>query len=166
MKKQVLLLCLIGMLTGAVSVFADHPNDQVGVGLFLGGGSGTVGGGLFHPGLTLKFPDMPVFWGVNASFGAATGLGVSADYYFFDRDLVKDGSVDLDWFLGLGGFGHLYFGDIFYIALGARLPVGLSWHINKTFELYLDVAPGIGARFTPEPLYWTAGAELGLRVWL
>jgi hypothetical protein len=149
----------------SVGVYADHPKDMVGVGLFMGGGWASVGGGLFHPGVTIKAPTMPFFWGFNASFGKASGLGVSMDYYLLDRDLVKDGSIDLDWFLGVGGFTHLYFGSDFTLALGFRLPIGLSWHISNSLELFLDVTPGIGARFDSEPFYTTLGGELGLRVW-
>lgn len=164
MKKRLLLFCVVGLL--AVNAFADHPSNKLGLGLFLGGGYGSVGGGLFHPGVSLKIPGVPIFWGVNAAIGGVTGLSVSGDYYFIDADLVKDGSFDLDWFLGLGGFGHLYFGDDVSFALGARVPIGLSWHINKVFELFADVAPGIGVSFTSHPLYWTMAGELGLRVWL
>jgi hypothetical protein len=164
MKKRLLLVCLMVLLTGIV--FADHPADGVGIGLYFGGGSGTVGGGLFNPGLSLKFPSLPVFWGANAFFGSTTGLGVTADFYLFDRDLVKDGSFDLDWFLGIGGFGHFFFGNTTYLALGARLPIGLSWHMNRTFELFLDVIPAVGLRFTKDFFYWAGGGELGLRAWI
>ncbi|MDR2747164.1 MAG: hypothetical protein LBB77_06915 [Treponema sp.] len=164
MKKLLLLFCLALVLTGGV--FADHPNDEVGVGLFLGGGWASVGGGLFNPGFSLKVPRVPLFWGFNASFGSVTGLSVSADYYLVDRDLIKDGSFDLDWFLGVGLFSHLYFGDNFTMALGVRLPIGLSWHINRVFELFLDVAPGIGLKFDSNPFYGSLAADLGLRVWI
>jgi hypothetical protein len=164
LKKRLLLVCIVGLL--AVNAFADHPSDKVGIGLFLGGGYGSVGGGLFNPGLSLKIPRVPVMWGINASFGGATGISLSGDYYFFDADLIKDGSFNLDWFLGLGGFGHFYFGNNFSFAMGARVPIGLSWHINKMFELFADVAPGIGVSFTSNPLYFTLGGELGLRLWL
>jgi hypothetical protein len=164
-KKKFFLICLLALVVGSAQVFADHPSDEVGIGVFFGGGSGTVGGGIYNPGLTLKIPSVPVFFGVNAFFGSTSGLGVSADYYLFDRDLIKDGSFDLDWFLGVGGFTHIYFGGSGYFALGARVPIGLSWHINKTFELFADVTPGVGLNFAPA-LYWVGGGELGLRVWL
>jgi hypothetical protein len=164
LKKVLLLFCLALVLSGGV--FADHPEDKVGVGLFLGGGWGSAGGGLFSPGFSLKIPGLPLFFGLNASFGGFTGLGVSADYYLVDRDLVRDGSLDLDWFLGLGAFTHLYFGDYFAAALGLRLPIGLSWHINRVFELFLDVAPGIGVSFNSRPFYGSLAAELGIRAWI
>jgi hypothetical protein len=164
LKKLLLSLCLALVLTGGV--FADHPNDKVGVGLFLGGGWAGVGGGLFNPGFSLKTPQIPLFWGFNASFGRATGLGVSVDYYLADRDLVTDGSIDLDWFLGIGLFTQFYFGDYFTMATGARLPIGLSWHITQVFELFLDVAPGFGIKFDSKPFYGSLTAELGFRAWI
>jgi hypothetical protein len=159
-----LLICFALVLSGAV--FADHPDNKVGVGLFVGGGWAGVGGGVFNPGFSLKVPRLPLFWGLNAFFGSITGLSVSADYYLVDRDLVKDGSFDLDWFLGIGLFTHLYFGNHFTMALGARLPIGLSWHINQAFELFLDVAPGIGLKFDSRPFYGALAVELGLRFWI
>ncbi|MDR1444784.1 MAG: hypothetical protein LBI94_07890 [Treponema sp.] len=166
MKKKLVVLCIVGFL--AVPVFADHSGSQVGLGLYLGGGFGSAAGGVFNPGVSLKIPGMPLFWGVNIGIGGGVlGLDVSGDYYFIDQDLVKDGSFNLDWFLGLGGFGHFAFGSNFAFALGVRLPVGLSWHINKTFELFADVVPGIGIGFTsPVGFYWAGAGELGLRVWL
>lgn len=164
MRKLLLLFCFALVLSAGL--FADHPDDKVGAGLFVGGGWGSAGGGLFHPGFSLKVPRLPFFWGLNASFGGVTGLGVSADYYLVDRDLVKDGSIDLDWFLGIGLFTSLYFGDYFGGALGVRLPVGLSWHINQVFELFLNVAPGIGIAFNSRPFYGAFAAELGFRAWI
>ncbi|MDR0400351.1 MAG: hypothetical protein LBH51_05345 [Treponema sp.] len=164
MKRWVLLLSFAGLLTAGV--FADHPSNKVGVGLFLGGGWTSVGGGLFNPGVSLKVPSLPIYWGLNAYLGGAMGFSVAADYYLIDRNLVNDGSLNLDWFLGLGGFGHVFFGDTFAMALGVRLPIGLSWHISRAFELFLNLSPGVGVKFDSHPLYSAMGAELGFRVWI
>jgi hypothetical protein len=167
MKKRLLLLGMIGLLTSAVSVFADHPGNKLGIGLFFGGGYGSVGGGVYNPSLTLKIPDVDVFWGVNGYLGSYTGLGVTGDYYFVDGDLLKSGSFNLDWFWGLGGFGHFYFGGkSSTIAAGARMPLGLSWHLIKEVELFLNIAPGIGFDFTSPGVYWVGAGEFGLRFWL
>ncbi|MDR2177254.1 MAG: hypothetical protein LBP20_04325 [Treponema sp.] len=165
MRKKLLLLGVAGFL--AVNVFADHSGDRLGLGLFAGAGSATAAGGAqFNGGISLKVPGLPVFWGINASIGNnATAVSVTGDYYIFDDDLVRDNSFDLDWFLGLGGFGHFYFGDPFSAALGVRVPIGLSWHVNQNFELFADITPGLGVKLTGSPLYWVGGGELGLRVW-
>ncbi|GHU20684.1 hypothetical protein FACS1894163_13730 [Spirochaetia bacterium] len=164
MKKKFLLVCFIGLVLGIGGVSADH-SDGLGIGIIAGGGGGTVGG-LFYPTLSLKVPNVPVFWGVNAFLGSGLGVGVSGDYYIFDRDLVDSGSFNLDWFLGVGAFSHFFFGDGFGLGAGVRVPVGLSLHINETFELFLDVTPGIGLGInTGSILYFVGGGELGLRVW-
>lgn len=165
MRKKLLLLCVAGLL--AVNAFADHPSG-LGLGIFGGGGGSATAAGSGNLGLSLKLPGLPIFWGVTANFGEkSTALSVSGDYYLLDEDLTR-GSFDLDWYLGIGGFGHFYFGDDnFYAAVGARLPIGLSWHIVDKLELFGDIVPGIGIDFHDGlKLYWVWGAELGLRLWL
>jgi hypothetical protein len=165
MKKKLFLICVAGLLT--VNAFADHPSGRLGLGIFGGGGSASAAGGHGSLGVTLKLPVLPIFWGVTAYFGDPLALSASADYYLIDADLVQDGSFNLDWFLAIGAFGHFTFGsDNFSAALGARLPIGLSWHISNNFELFADVVPGIGISFRGSPLYWVWGGEFGLRVWI
>jgi hypothetical protein len=166
MKKKLFLFCVAALL--AVNAFAQHSGSRLGLGVFAGVGSATTAGGAqFNGGLSLKLPGLPVFWGVNAAVGSnATALSVTGDYYIFDQDLVKDGSFDLDWFLGIGGFGHFYFGDPFFMAVGGRVPIGLSWHVGRNFEVFGDVTPGLGINFKDGiRFYWVGGGELGLRVW-
>ena len=166
MKKKLLLVCVVGLL--AANVFADHPGGKLGVGIFGGGGSGSAAGGSGNVGLSLKFSGIPIFWGFTGNFGKnVTALSVTGDFYLIDDDLVKDGSFNLDWFLGIGGFGHFYFtNDTVNAAVGARLHIGLSWHVSNVFELFADVVPGLGISFAGDLLYWTWGGEFGLRVWL
>jgi hypothetical protein len=164
MKKRLLFACFIGLL-GTAGAFADHPEGW-GIGVFSGGGGGTVRGGLFHPGLSLKAPGAPVYFGVNAIFGRETGFGLTGDYYILDRDLVSAGAFDLDWYLGVGGFGHFYFGAFPHAGLGVRVPVGLSWRIHGPAELFFSIVPGLGlgVNFYP-PVYFVGSGELGLRFW-
>ncbi|MDR0731499.1 MAG: hypothetical protein LBF63_07505 [Treponema sp.] len=162
MKKKLFLICVIGLL--AVNAFADHPGGKLGLGIFGGGGGTTAAHG--NLGLSLKLSSLPLFWGITAYFGDPFSLNVSADLYLIDDDLTRDGSFDLDWFLGIGGFGHFVIGDSFSVALGARVPIGLSWHIINSLELFADVVPGLGISLQGAPLYFDWGAELGLRLWL
>ncbi|MDR0669089.1 MAG: hypothetical protein LBF95_03310 [Treponema sp.] len=165
MKKKLLLVCVVGLL--AANVFADHPGGKLGVGVFGGGGSSTAAGGRGSLGLSLKLSGLPLFWGVTAYFGDPFLMNVSADYYLIDDDLVKDGSFNLDWFFGIGGFGRFYISsNDFAVDLGLRLPIGLSWHIINNVELFADVVPGLGISLQGNPLDWTWGGELGLRLWL
>jgi len=168
MKKLVLVI-LIGLLVGTAA-FADH--DGLGIGLILGGGGGVNGGG-FHPGLSLKIPSIPIFWGVylgwssNNDWGHTNyfGITVTGDYYFVDKNLFSstanssDGSynVKLDWFFGLGGAVNLNFWNVRYreagkewrddgfgVGLGLRIPIGLSWHVITPFEIALGLVPTFG----------------------
>jgi len=56
----------------------------------------------------------------------------------------------------------------FLSAAGVRFPLGLSWHINKEYELFLALDPSVGLSISPDlkfpDLYFAA--ELGLRYWM
>jgi len=118
MKKFVLVL-LIGLLLGTAA-FADH--DGLGIGLILGGGGG-LHGAAFNPGLSLKLPALPIFWGIYAGWSSNNwgynyfGLTITGDYYIIDKNLLsstatsEDGSykVKLDWYFGLGGAVNMNF---------------------------------------------------------
>ncbi|MCL2210024.1 MAG: DUF3996 domain-containing protein [Treponema sp.] len=164
MKKIVIVLILSVIICG--TAFADHPDGKFGIGIMGGwyGGWGTSG----YPSasLSLKIPDIPVFWGVNLSFGTGYfALGVSGDMYFLEGSLVPD--VRLDWFIGLGGWLNIGFGSATDFSFGARLPIGLSWHVIDMIEIFLNVAPSLGLQVAPK-VYFPAGGwpiELGIRLW-
>jgi hypothetical protein len=190
MKKLVLGIALAAILaTGAA--FADHPAGW-GIGIQGGvdggwAGSGAGGGGA----LSLKVPGVPIFWAVNMGFGSDHfSVGVSGDYYFIDSPLVP--AAKLHWFLGGGGWFHFYsyshtaYGldsNYFSFALGARLPIGLSWQPFPVLELFADFAPSLGIAFdsdgkskdsTGTEYTWHEGKahlaggwgiDLGIRLW-
>ncbi len=166
MKKQllaVLVLCLVG-----AAAFADHPKNGFGVGAVVGGGihDGDMDGDI---GLSLRVPTLPIYWGIRMSVANSdVSLAVTGDYYYIDENLVDEKGLNLDWFLGLGAYGSLGFYEDTYVALGARLPIGLSWHFAKAFELWGALAPSLGLQVSPDfvfPDFWIA-AEIGLRAWL
>ena len=166
MKK--LILILLASTLVSVAAFADHPSS-LGIGIVAGphfseGGAGT------DVGLSLKLPSMPIFWavrlGINSNY---TSLGITGDHYFIDEALLRDGKLRLDWYAGLGGYASLGFGnDDANAAIGARVPIGLSWHITPEFELWLGIAPSLGLSILPEFNFpdWFIPGELGLRIWL
>ena len=164
MKKTALVL--VALLALSMAAYADHPN-KLGIGIVGGSGygSGTIGGDI---GLALKLTSMPIYWQANVRLSSGYfGLGVTGDKYFYDQNLLREGSFKLDWFLGLGGYANLGLGDSAAAAIGARVPVGLSWHITKEFELWLDVAPSLGIGIVPFNFPdWNVGGELGFRVWM
>jgi len=166
MKKIVLVLAIV--LALSASAFADHPGNKIGLGIV--GGTG-FGGNDFgsNIGLALKLQSMPIYWGAHLRFNTdGLGIGLTGDVYFNDARLLSEGSFKLDWFLGLGGYASLGFWDSdTYAAIGARVPIGLSWHITREFELWLDVAPSLGLGISPLDFPdWDIAGELGLRVWL
>jgi|TergutMp193P3_1026864.scaffolds.fasta_scaffold22514_3 hypothetical protein len=170
--KKLLLVLLVGLgLT--TSAFADH--EGLGVG-FIGGWGWPSHG---YAGLSLKVPKLPIFWGIYPVFaGQSFGVGVTGDFYFIDKNLVsstmtnEDGNYNfkLDWFLGLGMFLNTWFWDGgANVGLGARVPIGLSWHIIKQLELFFDFAPGVGVSFNSGGVwgpYWAGALEIGLRFWM
>ena len=177
--KKLFLAFIIGMLFGSMA-FADH--EGLGVGL-----AGGAGGGLFKKdgrkerdgygnlGLSLKIPNIPVFWAFYALFDDEfPGIGVTADFYIIRNNIISkemsnsEGSYNskLDYYFGIGGFLHMTKG--YYFDIGLRVPVGLSWHIANPVELFLEVAPcfGLSNWRDRRPFHMGADAELGLRFWL
>ncbi len=159
-------LVLAALLAISAAAYADHPN-KLGIGIVGGSGygNGTVGGDV---GLALKLQGMPIYWQFNLHMNEnAFGLGATGDLYFNDQTLFKEGSFKLDWFLGLGGYANLGFGNEASAAIGARVPIGLSWHITREFELWCDIAPSLGLGVVPFNFPdWNVGGELGFRVWM
>jgi hypothetical protein len=181
MKKLFLVLCIFMLFSGMA--FADHP-DTLGLGGLFGGGIAfdfTQSGGNWgfgYPGLSLKIPKVPIFWAFYANLGNyASGFGFTGDFYIFDKSLVaqdmtnEDGTYKfkLDWYLGAGLFMDLLFwssGAAFDV--GARIPVGASWHIIKELELFLAVGPAFGifvGKDIPLRFHFFSFGELGLRYW-
>jgi hypothetical protein len=161
MMKKIAAVCVIGLFLSTAAVFAEHP-DGLGVGIEFGGATSGFG-----PALTLKVPQLPIFWAVNLDLGGnSIGLGVSGDYYIFDDTLV--GSINLGWYLGVGGVVGLWgFGDKLGFGVGVRVPVGLSWQFLKSWELFAEVAPQIGFQLLPTVSLWNSfwRGALGVRYW-
>lgn len=172
MKKLVLVLTMGLFLSTAA--FADH--DGLGIGLILGGGGGFFGVG-FSPGLSLKTPALPIFWGIYAGLGSNHfGVTVTGDFYIVDKSLVsstatsEDGTykVRLDWYFGLGGAVSLNsWHNNFGLGLGLRIPIGLSWHVVTPFEIALGLAPTFGIYLASySSFWWDINAELVFRLWV
>jgi hypothetical protein len=169
--KKLILVVLIGLLVGTAA-FADHEGFGIGV----VGGFNWWNGSIGWPALSLKIPKIPIFWAFSLpQVYGRTGfnLGVSGDFYIFDKNLVtntmtnEDGNYNfkLDWYFGLGFFVNMYILDDYYeldkygyrnkrvtkgsVDFGLRVPGGLSWHIIRQLELFLGPVAGIGFRLEP-----------------
>jgi len=174
MKKTVIVLLLSLLLSAGA--FADHPS---------GWGIGIVGqynlawdGFDGSPGLSLslKAPQMPIYWGINVDLGKhLVGFNITGDYLIIDQPLVRE--VNLGWYLGLGGYVGFYkysFETTDWVSLraGARLPIGIYIVPVKFFEVFVDVAPslGMGMYFGDYDDSFNfpeggLGLDLGLRFW-
>ncbi|MCL2609578.1 MAG: hypothetical protein FWD94_06730 [Treponema sp.] len=187
--KKIALGLMLGMLAGAIASAQESGNgagheqgssDQLGIGI-VGNFGGGAFGAHFNPGLSLKLPQLPIYWGIFAEpFGDSFGMSVSGDYYAVKKTLDERRLVDEDgsyydlklyWYLGIGGFANIHFlGDLGNgFAFGARIPIGISWPIARKFDLTLGVVPTLGAYLGPadtgDVFYWSIGGELAVRYW-
>ena len=187
MKKLILCFAMLSVL--AIAAFADHPGVW-GVGFMGRGGWGYGSGALGGGALSLKAPQLPIYWGINADIGKNYfGFGITGDKYFIDSFLLNLDIATLGWYLGVGGF--LGFGTYdnnsaswTNISFGARLPIGLSLQIpvsTISVEIFGALVPNLGFGFwfwdSKHDDYWKdenrdhigvvggIGGELGLRVW-
>jgi hypothetical protein len=167
--KKLILVVLIGLLV-STAAFADHEGFGIGPVFGFGWFDGNIGWGA----LSLKIPNIPIFWAFSIPYVGRGGFnfGVSGDFYFIDKNLVsntmtnEDGDYNfkLDWYFGLGFFVNMFFGNRYWydpywdnnvlhpggwetrgsVDFGLRVPIGLSWHIIKQIELFLGLVPGVG----------------------
>jgi hypothetical protein len=165
--RTALLVCIIMLILGP-AIFADH-GKGTGIGGVLGSNFGIDGAGA-NLGISLKLPAIPIFWAAYLGIqNQNIAFGVTGDTYIIDQDLITEKNFNLDWYFGIGGY--LNMGTIdgdFLSAAGVRFPVGLSWHINKEYEMFLALDPSVGLSISPDlkfpDLYFAA--ELGLRYWM
>jgi hypothetical protein len=166
-KKMMQLIGLLVLIIG-MPLYADHP-DGPAIGVVLGGNFAfsEIGSSV---GASFKLPSIPIFWSASLAFSSDSfGFGVTGDKYLIDSNLISEQSFNLDWYLGAGGYLNMgSFGKNTILNIGARVPIGLSWHINKEFELFLSIDPSLGICLAPElrfPDFYCA-AELGFRYWM
>lgn len=164
MKKLIFAL-LIGLLV-CTAAFADH--EGLGIGAVVGGGIGNGGlrgertgnahlpfEAIFFPGLSLKIPSIPIFWGINANVHQFYGgFNITGDVYLFEWNMVSstatndDGSyykIKIDWYVGVGmGLNADFWPHGGGVGLGLRVPFGVSWHVVEPFEIAIGSVPILG----------------------
>jgi hypothetical protein len=152
--KKLIICCLLGLFLTVSGVFAAHPGGW-GVGILGNGGwglgrAGAMGGAA----LSLKAPQLPVFWGLNLNLGSRYfAMKASGDVYLLDGLFIPiKGSDGFGYFLGVGGYLGFSTWDGSYtgLGLGARVPVGLNVvvPISKIkLEVFLDLVPSLGLDF-------------------
>lgn len=158
MKKKVLLLVLALAILGSGVGFAKN-----GLGVFA---SLPVGQGLpVSVMASLKFDSVPLVFGIGASIGTHTRLGVTADYWIANNNLV---SV-LNWYIGIGAYVGLGVSQNYStLDLGVRVPIGLNVFVfDRVLEFFAELAPTLGASFSDPVTFPVLGlqAGLGARIW-
>jgi hypothetical protein len=159
-KKLLLALALVAILAVGTA-FADHSNNKLGIG--IASGIGLTSG--YNAALSLHVPNTPIFWAIKIDgFGSALSLSITGDIYLFDQLITNW----LHWYLGIGGYGHIGLGNPSELAVGGRLPVGLSFHPIPLLELFIEASAGIGLGILPDPVYLHKGlgGAFGIRLWL
>ena len=183
MKKFLLVFMLVTIFATSTA-FADHP-DGFGIGFVGSWGWGSYGGG--SGGLSLKIPKVPIYWAINLWGGSGYfRLALTGDYYIIDKSFAPM----FHWFLGIGGYFNMWTWKYNYnvysssrtdLAFGVRVPIGISFQPINWFELFFDVAPGLGfhwhgkyddnlggvkhERKGTAGLNWSVPLELGFRFW-
>lgn len=130
MKKR-FIIALVLIVVLSVSAVAQTPGS-----LAVGGAFSidAIGGLPNSALLSVKFPGMPVLWGIGAQVGNdAFNLALTADWILYRQNLV--------------GFLNLYVGPGLYLALpdiiefGGRVPIGIYAFPIDPLELFLEIAP-------------------------
>ena len=174
MKKIAFVFILAVLIS--LGAFADHPSGW-GVGVVGQGGfawDGFAGSG--GAALSLKAPQLPIYWGLNLDIRQhGFGIGVTGDSYILDNTLVRN--INFGWFLGLGAYAGFYsygYEPTYWTSIrgGVRVPVGIYILPVNFLELFLDLAPSLGVGFYfgdyPDAFHFPEGgigADFGIRFW-
>jgi hypothetical protein len=155
MKRKIIFVMVLAALLAGTSFAASRPKT---FGLTAIGGYYSWGytGNTNGFGLSLKFGSFPVV-GVKYNFTGAGSLGASVDWYIIDSAGLID---SLTYFLGVGAYANIDFGQGGGGDIGLRGNIGLQLWPIRMLELYIDVIPAVGFLPTPHP---GIGLDAGLR---
>ena len=160
MKRHILFFLLVCVL--AIGGFAQN-RDGFAIGTALYGGYG------YGPGLLLKTPVLPLYWGINVGVRGIPdkqyfGVSLSGDYHFIEK--AFPGSEKFGWYLG-GGliYSHSHFDG--KNGFAGRIPVGISFAPLKQFDFVWELAPGAGFYAWDSRVEFDYGMHgiLGIRYW-
>lgn len=160
MNRKFAAVVVLSMVISVPSLFA------YGIGLQFDGRAGGAGFE-FGPSVTFKLDSYPIIFAANLSIHNGNfGLGLTGDYWLFNKKIVDD--LPVMWFFGYGAYVGLGLGDELYLSAGGRLPVGINAFFKKGFiEPYIQIAPSIGLVVSPEIDFpdWFIPASIGVRLW-
>ncbi|MBN1522883.1 MAG: hypothetical protein JW904_00260 [Spirochaetales bacterium] len=159
--KRILILALVFVMALAGNSFADGKTGWAIGGAYtfdwMSGNNTSISGAA----LLLKFPQIPVMWGVSARFTEpSTAIGVTADWWLFQAQLVGPVSI----YIGPGLYFWMITTDVSdNLGFGMRIPVGFQIFIMPAFEIFLEPALTIG--FLPVLPDFGLQAAIGFRFW-
>ena len=151
-----------------------YPKDVTSTGIQIGLGTTWDNEPCLGVAIPLKFPNVPIFWGLNIY--SPNFIGLSGDYLFTKRLFPSAGFFG---YVGIGlGAGIQTtlassnfppeFKDTKFVTFG-RVPIGISWLFGdekQGMDLYLQVNPTLG---TPIPdfrfPYGSWSIDFGLRMY-
>ena len=161
--KKYILICMFAFIS-LTGVLANERHNGFAIGIGLYGGYG------YGPGLMIKTPGLPLYFGINVSLdgiGAHNeeyfGISVSGDYHFIDA--AFPGNERFGWFLG-GGiiFSHSHFDG--ENSFAGRIPVGMYFTPAKHFDFVLELAPSAGVVWTSNIKFdYGMSGLFGIRYW-
>lgn len=157
MNKKILIVAALLMVVCVGGAFAW--------GIGIQGGGGYPGAG--NVAVTFKLDSLPLVFATNLYIRDSFTLGLSADYWFLNNNIVGP----LNWFIGAGLGANLGFpvsdDGNFVFDLGLRVPVGLNMYLVDGFiEPYVQAVPAIGMDIVPFkfPTFRFDG-NIGIRFW-
>jgi hypothetical protein len=151
--KKILLIALLLSLLVAGNSFAENKGWAIGAAFYVGFANSASATGAM---LCVKFPTVPIMFGLSAVFGTPLAFGITVDWWLVNFHLV--GPVEM--YIGPGVFFRMA-GDQPYF--GIRVPFGFQIFIVKAFEIFLEPALAIEII----PIFPTFGlqAAVGFRFW-
>lgn len=157
MKRMLMLVLILLLAFSASNAFAQNKGWAIGGAFALDWGfnNTTVNGAA----LCLKFPGLPVMFGFSANFNEPLRVGVTADWWLFQTNLVGP----LNLYIGPGLFFRIWTTDPAIVDFGLRIPIGFQIFIVPVFEIFLEPAIAIG--IVPDLPTFTLQGAIGFRFW-
>jgi hypothetical protein len=153
MMKKIIFIALLFSILMTGSLFAQHTGWSIGAAFYFGFADNASATGAM---LCVKFPTVPIMFGLSAVFGTPLAFGITADWWLFQTHLV--GPVEL--YIGPGLFFRI--ADT-YPYFGIRIPVGFQIFIVKAFEIFLE--PALAIQIVPNFPTFGLQACIGFRFW-
>jgi hypothetical protein len=154
-KKSILLAILFSLLV-AGNGFAANQGWSIGAEFSLNWTPSTYPVGAA---LCLKFPGLPIMFGISARFEHALAIGVTADWWLFQTAIVGP----LYLYIGPGLFFSIDTGPGTPVDFGIRVPFGFQIFIVPAFEIFLE--PALAIHIYPVLPTFGIQAAIGLRFW-